>query len=442
MDLNRFKPHLYKNHFSYFFGFGMLFLTFLAGPSETFAQCSISSAQICVGADDIAYVWVNGNPINAGAGINGVAYGSPVNCVTVPAADLNIGANVIAVQAYNSACCYNWATWALSITMSNGSTSNVTSSSNPVQIWNQPTASGPPPPNDSGAVTWWNTGYNTGSVAGWVSPVDVTYASAFYLQPAYDPITGGRLPPLGADLDGGNGTSTSGTFNGQNANASIYYRQNFTLSATCPTMTPVPVLNVTKSFLGSAPSGVGANQPVTYVVKTCNTGGPVAGPVTLGDSLYYSSSANNFYMTNICYKKWFDGTSGCGYGFNNAPDGPNAFGGSQAISWAYPIGFPGYGFCDSVTVTIQSYSTGTACSVNNDAVLTASGIGPITSNTVNFTTSYPSCSPVVTPTYTFTTPPPIRPPRHRPIHRLAPPHPLTRIRRRSPRPIPLLGPLR
>src|SRR5581483_1671691 len=150
-------------------------LLFTGVTSNLWAQCTVSSAHICVGADDFAYVWINGHPENGGAAVTGVSYGNPVVCITVPSTDLVIGANVIAVQAYNSACCYNWATWGLSIGLSNGSTSYVTSSSGGVQIWNQPTASGPPPPNDSGAVTWWNTGYNSGSVGGWVAPVNVTY---------------------------------------------------------------------------------------------------------------------------------------------------------------------------------------------------------------------------------------------------------------------------
>ncbi|HEY5038110.1 MAG TPA: hypothetical protein VIJ93_03455, partial [bacterium] len=388
-----------------------LFSVGLTAQAE--AQCSISSAQICVGADDYAVVWVNGFSI--AVSMAGVTYngGQPVPCVIVPAADLIVGTNVIAIQTYNTACCYNWATWSLGVNLSNGSTAYITSSSGNVQIWNQPTANGPPPPNDSGSVTWWNSSYNSGSVLGWGAPVSVTYPNAFYDLSANNPIGGGLLSPLGADLDGGNGTSNSGTFNGQAANASIYYRQTFNLTTACPTTTPVPNLTISKSLLGPS-SGVSSGQLVTYVVNTCNSGGPVSGPVTVGDSLYNTSSGGGFGETNIWYKKWFDGTTGSGI-FTNPPDGPNLYGSGSALTWVYPIGFPGYGFCDSVTIETVDWfipPTGGPCVVSNDAVLTQAGSGPLTSNTTSFTTNSvcigtptntpapPTNTPTPTPTVT------------------------------------------
>lgn len=309
--------------------------------------------------------------------MGGVQYtsGNPAPCITIPAGDLLIGTNVIAIQVFNLAPVYNWGTWSLAVNMG-GSTVNITSSSGNVQVWNQTLNNGPPPPNDSASVTWWNPGYNEGSVAGWFTPVVVTYPPAFYLLPALNP-AGGRLPPLGADVDGGNGTNTDPTTltNGQVANASLYFRQTFNLTTVCPTNTPLPNLLVTKSILGPS-AGITQGQSVTFVVQTCNTGGGIAGPVTVGDSLYSTSSTgftgNSFGLNTICYNTWFAGTPNCGYGFTNSPDGPNAFGSSSAISWAYPIGFPGGGFCDSVTLTVVSWyipAVGGPCDVENNAVL-------------------------------------------------------------------------
>jgi len=387
------------------------------------AACSIQDATFCGGFDDYGVVWINGNQVAVSMG--GVQYtsGQPAPCISIPGADLVIGTNVIAIQVYNLAPVYNWGTWSLAVNMG-GSTVNITSSSGNVQVWNQPINGGPPPPNDSGSVTWWNPTYNEGSVAGWVTPVVVVYPPAFYLLPALDP-NGGRLPPLGADLDGGNGTnSSSATMTGnQQANASLYFRQSFNLTTVCPTNTPLPNLHVTKSILGPS-AGITTGQSVTFVVQTCNTGGGISGPVTLGDSLYNTSSTgysgNSFGLNTICYNTWFAGTPNCGYGFNNAPDGPNAFGSSSAISWVYPIGFPGGGFCDSVTLTVVSWwipATGGPCDVQNNAVLSYSA-GTLTSNTVNFSTSSvctgtptPTPTPAVTNTWTIT---PTRTPTYTP----------------------------
>src|SRR5580693_4327954 len=90
--LNRFKPDGSRRRNPYFFQLVSLLVLFsAASPSHLLAQCSISSAQICVGADDQATIWINGNILNAGAAVPGVQYGNAVPCITVPAADLVLG---------------------------------------------------------------------------------------------------------------------------------------------------------------------------------------------------------------------------------------------------------------------------------------------------------------------------------------------------------------
>ncbi|HTC22461.1 MAG TPA: hypothetical protein VK859_16520, partial [bacterium] len=389
-------------------------------PSRVNAQCTISSAQICVGADDDGMVWINGNPIIISGSVSfaGVQYGNAVPCVTVPTADLVLGTNVIAVQAYNTACCYNWATWALSVGMSNGSTVYDTSGDGNVQMYNQPAANGPPPPNDGASVTWWNTAYNTGSAGGWGPPVDVTYAPAFYDQNAFDPATGLLLPPLGADMDGGNGTSTSGTFNGQAANASIYYRQTFTLTATCPTPVPAPHITITKSILGAS-AGITANQPVSFIVNVCNTGGPTSGPLTVTDTL---TSTTGFGVHNWGFTDPYNGASVWGGNGMDPTIGP-LFNNGTNLVWTYPSGFPA-DECQAVTVVAYSFYIGTdptQCLSSNGAAA-AWAAGTATSNTVNFInancatppptntvtptpTRTPTPTPTNTPTLTFTNTP-------------------------------------
>ncbi len=385
---------------SFFFVF---FLTFFVHPSSVRAQCSVSSAQICIGADDVGTVWINGNQI-AGTPVTDVAQGQPIPCFTVPAAYLVAGTNTIAVQSYNTACCYNWATWALTMNMSNGSKEYVTSNSGNVKLYNSPNSPFNPPPNDSGSVTWWNSSYNQGSVGGWVNPTPIYYTPAYYLANAFDPVTGLPLPPLGADLDGGNGTSTSGTFNGQAPGASVYYRQTFTLTTTCPTASPTPNINITKSILG-ATSGVTAGQAVTFVVNICNTGGPTSGPATFVDTLTSGSGfGTDAPYPGHCYTDLWTGTAQCGGSGSTTQYGP-IFSGGTPLTWVYPSGFPGYGFCTAVSIMAVSYYIGTdpAQCLSTNVARGIWGSGAVTSNSVNFTNA--NCTtppPTNTPTYTAT----------------------------------------
>jgi hypothetical protein len=181
------------------------------------------SANFCMSADDIAYAWLNSNPLNSGSGFPGATSTASVVCVNVPMAYFDLGGkNVLAIRNPNTITGFVWASWALDMTCSDGSHTYQTNEMSNVLMYNQPTSASPPPANDGGGLTWYHRDYN--NLGTWVAPTGVTWPDALYFKPATNPATGLPLVP-------GSYVSTAGNHPG-NADESpagevLFFRQEF-----------------------------------------------------------------------------------------------------------------------------------------------------------------------------------------------------------------------
>ncbi len=202
-------------------------------PSTSLAQCTPTSATLCIGDDDASLVWINGNAVSEPTSFGGIYYTSAGNppCVSVPAGDFVTGTNVIAVADYNTTPGYVWETWSLDITCSNGNHAYLSSSSGNVVVTSVLPGNGgipgPPPGNDGNGVTWWGSNYaNATSGNGWNAAVADTGVSSIWDKQVRDPQTGAWLTPISYDAGAGDGSAP--------ATQVLYFRQTFTLNAVAP----------------------------------------------------------------------------------------------------------------------------------------------------------------------------------------------------------------
>jgi hypothetical protein len=187
------------------------------------ASCTPVSANICVGADDEAYVWINGNPVDDGTHFYAVQVGQPVPCAPVPVTDISAtGNNDIAVKNPNVIAGFVWASWVLDITCFDGSHTYITSSDGTVSYFNQSTTASAPPANDGSGHVWYDPAYNDGGT--WGMPVSVTNPAAIYDSPVKYPPTGLYLNPLSYS---GSAGDNPGNSDEAPAGQVLYFRQSF-----------------------------------------------------------------------------------------------------------------------------------------------------------------------------------------------------------------------
>lgn len=217
-------------------------------------SCTPISARICVGADDEAYVFINGNPIPEVTNFHGVSSTAAIPCANVDISYFNLsGNNVIAVRNYNSIAGFVWASWSLDITCFGGSHTYINSDDGGVDMFNQPTSSDLPPANDGGGLTWHHPNYNP--VPAWTSPVNVTFPAAMWYTPAVDPGTGLVMPPLSYNPWAGN---NPGNPDQSPIGQTLFFRQEFSF------MQPIPItktINKTSFVL---------NETITYCFNYTN----------------------------------------------------------------------------------------------------------------------------------------------------------------------------
>lgn len=227
------------------------------------AVCTPIAATLCVGVDDYADVWINGQCVLTCGGTD-FAYvdstsSSPVACVSVNPAILSAtGANYVAVRVRNTSPTEMWGTWALDIVCSDGGHSYVTSNDN-FQFYDDPTGMTPPPLQ--GGLPWTDPNYVPAPA--WGAPTQVS--GSVFGKRAVDPQTGQQLPPMSWDANG----------DGPNGDEVMYFRQGFQLT---PEPTPVPpqmTLSVASSVC-AAQNGANFNLNVTL----CNSGGITLSPTT------------------------------------------------------------------------------------------------------------------------------------------------------------------
>ncbi len=388
--------------------------TFTITPTHVSSGCTVTSATLKFLDDDNATFYMNGTLLGSCISTAGASPAGTVTCwanmTTIninPAlltSALALGQNVLGVDLADTYYSDSGVCWDLVINYSCCPSQEITS-------------------NDED-ILWHYAGYSNNPTypPGWDYPgfsLDGSWTANFARANTMPPVPVGYSALLSANgtLIDWLGPTAGASFQGQYQE--YLFRDTFNVggAAPCATATPQPTLAIQKSILGATTGIIGG--PVTYVVKTTNSGGPYTGPVTVsegnpGPALYYSSSGGYFNEWNFYYKDWNTGLPGWENPWLNPPLGPNFYwvtigGNFEAFYWVYPEGFPGYGFSDSVTFTVGSswYPVpGGPCNVLNNAVLSYAGGAPLTSNTVEFQTTMlctvTSSTPTVTPTWTPT----------------------------------------
>lgn len=231
------------------------------------ASCTPVSARICVGADDEAYVYINGNLVD-----NGDHFAAVTNCNNVPCANIPIGYinasgnNTIAIQNNNVITGFVWASWVIDITCFDGSHYYMSSSDSGIRYYNQPLGD-PAPANDGSGRPWYHPDYaNAGT---WTAPITVTDPAAFYLCRATDPRTGTYATALSYSSSAG---ANPGDPNQSPSGHILYFRQTFSF------LQPV---SITKTINKTT---FNLNETITYCFNYSNPE-PVARTFQLWDTI-------------------------------------------------------------------------------------------------------------------------------------------------------------
>ncbi len=219
-------------------------------------------------ADDTAYAWLNGNPLNGGLEFPGKQNSAEIICVSVDMAYINpSGTNVLAVYNPNTITGFVWASWVLDITCFDGSHMYQTNEGTNVAMYNQPTSTDPAPAVDGGGRPWYHPAY-TGAAA-WITPVAVTFPDALYYSPAIYPPTGLPLRPASYVSTAGN---HPGNADASPAGQALYFRQTFSF------LQPVSIVKTINK------TSFALNETITYCFNYSNPE-PVARTFTLWDTI-------------------------------------------------------------------------------------------------------------------------------------------------------------
>lgn len=249
--------------------FAVIITVFWGLPAGlTAGSCTPISARICVGSDDMSYVYINGIEITEATNFQGVHDPAVIPCANVDISYFNLsGNNVIAVKNYNSIAGFVWASWALDITCFDGSHTYIKSNDGNVDYFNQPTSSDPPPANDGGGLTWTHPDYNPVPV--WVAPVPVTCTIAMWFMPAVDPTTGQTMTARSYTPCAGN---NPGNPDQSPIGQTLYFRQEFSF------MQPISIVKTIAKNIYAL------NETVTYCFNYSNPE-PVARTFSLWDTI-------------------------------------------------------------------------------------------------------------------------------------------------------------
>lgn len=225
----------------------------LAGQGRA-VTCTPISAMLCVGVDDYADVWINGQCVDTVC-VDSFPYvdgssGSPIKCVAIDPGILNPSGNYIAVKVRNTAPTEMWGTWALDIVCAGGFHAYSTSSDS-FEFYHDPDGTNPPPPQSG--LPWTDPAYLPSPP--WGAPT--TVSGSVYGKRAVDPQSGLLLPPRS--------WNSSGSGTGGNV---MYFRQGFGLT---PAPTPVPPALSLTVIQPTCNADSGAQ--ITVTLRVCNTGG-------------------------------------------------------------------------------------------------------------------------------------------------------------------------
>ncbi len=360
----------------------LIAVVFLSGPTQNaLAQCTPTSAQICVAGDDNSTVYVGGVSIGVVNYCNWDGSGAcPPGCLTVPVALLTSGTVCLAIETQNTAPLINYSSWDLDITCSGGGHSEITSDNGGGGLSNYYTPTGnpsPAPPNDTGGNPWYSPLYSPSPNPFTPGGVPVTCAETWG-KPIFNPVNGAQLT-----FQANNCTADSS--NG-NITGALFWRECTPIPTPAPTLGPA-AFTITKSLIGGPVYNVpgGNDASVTYAITFCNTGAAVTSAVTIQDNI---SGAGMQYG------------GGCvPTPSQSQPFTPYCPGNGSLI---YPLGIPG-NWCQSVTFEYINYyypNDWCATFVNNATI--SDGIISDTSNSVTANLECPTNTFTYTPTYTFT----------------------------------------
>ena len=337
------------------------FLSNLGWCPHVLAQCTPTSARMCVASDDWSQVWVNGTSLGTFGYVNWDSSSSPP-CVTVPLNALTAnGSNIcLGIYTQNTAVDNTYSSWVLDVTCNGGNHSVITSESGGLS--ENYVASGSPcaqAANDSSGNPWYATNYTGGGFSG--SGAQVTATT--WGKSIYNPITGQIVPFRGNDASGSYG----------DASGCIMWRQCTTLPNPQPTIGP-PNVTITKTLAGSGfPSS--QNLAVTFNVVVNNTGGPcTTSPLNVTDSFTTNTTAGGANTFQFQCWVW---NSACWYGGGAGSSGPTSVNGTVASWGTFPA-------TTSRTLQVSAISyywpTGSCAALVNNVqiqVAKAARIGPI-----------------------------------------------------------------
>ncbi len=368
------------------FSLAIPFLT----PLQASAQCDPVTAQIYSSGDDNSVFWVNGTPVPGEQTYCHVGSCVPTP-IPVPLSDLDEGQSIVlSVATTNINASQVLSSWDLDITCNGGNHVEITSE-NPANysLYYDPNggcSGADPPPTDSNGNNWYSFIYNPASNPFTETGVPVT-AAISYTTLIYDPVNGDAITQVSFNSQAGPVGSCG----------LLYWREVMVFPTPEPTLGPSNV-TVTNSLISGSVTTNGNDLYASYAVTVCNSGMPIESvPVTITD--YFSSTMQGNPNTGFCPTP----TSG-GQGVQYQCNTPY-----QVI---FPIGLPGNGACEAVTVNlINYYYEGDFCDpVTAIAVADwQNASAPVSSNVVTFNipcapvpTATPTSSPTATLTFTPT----------------------------------------
>ncbi len=367
------------------FSFGILFcltIPLLTVPQAR-AQCDPVTAQIYSSGDDNTVFWVNGTPVPGEQTYCHVGSCVPTP-IPVPLSDLDEGQSIVlSVATTNVNPSQVLSAWDLDITCQGGDHVEITSE-NPANysLYYDPNgncAGANPPPNDPSGNSWYSFIYNPTTNYFTETGIPVT-AAISYTTLIYDPVNGDAITQVSFNSSAGPVGSCG----------ILYWREVMAFPTPEPTLGPANV-TVTNSLIAGSVTTNGNYLYASYAVTVCDSGMPIESvPVTVTD--YFSSSMQGNSNTGYCPTP----TSG-GQGVEYQCNSPYL-----AI---FPVGLPGDGACEAVTVNlINYYYPNDYCDpVTAIAVVDwQNASAPVSSNVVTFTIPCAPGSPTATPTSTFT----------------------------------------
>ncbi|HTC21956.1 MAG TPA: hypothetical protein VK859_13955, partial [bacterium] len=382
----------FKTILNRFVASGFLLLNFLIlfpfSVNRALAQCTPTSATLCVSSDDNSNVYVGGTLIGnfPYAGAPGTGGAANPTCISVNPSLLTGTCVSIAVDTQNTAPQDTFSSWDLDITCSGGNHSEITSASGGLSVVYVPTGNpSTPPANDSGGNPWYSPNFNNSTGAFSSSYCSSGVTASTWAAALYNPVSGLQLPFIANNCSGDYGTSVG----------ALFWRQCVPIPPPVTLIGP-PSFTITKAQSSAVTNSPGANDlTIDYTITVCNTGGPVTnGGTTVTDNFLTNvSTCNNFQ-----FQAWGYGDANCPYvlPYNNSCGEGNA----PSVS-SNSLIFPSFGHgCVTITAEVIDYydpisSPGCGLTLVDQASLAWPG-GTKTSGSVTYIQLTP------TPTFTFT----------------------------------------